>query len=737
MAVKTKRIYQFGRLTNPAQQLSDGRFEVEVPLGPVAGAFVNRQVTFEELHGLMGGSSVPAPFIVGPGPTINGQQSLFVHGLPAGFPLSQLRITVVVGTGTNTSGGNTGNAGTSPGTGSTPTPTTTNVQASSYHIVADGVTDNAPAFQNLRAALLQQPTAHLVVTLPTGNGPILSSFNRLPLGVKYLKIDGQGGTLQTVTNSTDDIFQRLFADLETTENNGSAYIGTKLYTANDLLAAATAGSYTVQLLTPSAAGNTDKYRVGGRVKIFSEDTEGDSGYPMACENDEDINTITAIDLNTGTLTLANKLQYNHYLDQRDFPNTPGGHSGPPCIQSMDRQGSSEGEGYTYPDTIELANIVGLKPSSGVLGGLILATRKLILTNITTDHFFQPSQNDEVVVTDCDLLGGEMDKQIGYGTFLRVRFRGQITNGRWKTVTYTSCTWTTAGFGPAGRNISLDTCSLFAGVFQNQGHADDYSYPSLYAQPGHKPVDLLTLKKLTFSSSAQNTAAAHIDFAPFDSYTLAVADGTARIILPWGSSQDAAYTMWRTTRVGMAVHTASGNKGGRITKRHYDASYNNGQGAHLLELNMLTSGVPVANETWVWSSVRQVLDLGGHTITDTKKLMSGDMLRWKGNAATSGPLTTHLTAADLHTNAPLLEWNLMGFVDTVTVTVTTAGSGNLEVNAKPETNAVHLLVVDMSAVGTHTVACGGIWCQQLGQFTNGSIPADLTIAITWRNYEYGL
>jgi hypothetical protein len=69
------RIYQLPRLVTPATELVGARFEVEVPLGPVPGGFVSRQVTTEELASVMSVTSTPTSNVAGAPQWVAGPQA--------------------------------------------------------------------------------------------------------------------------------------------------------------------------------------------------------------------------------------------------------------------------------------------------------------------------------------------------------------------------------------------------------------------------------------------------------------------------------------------------------------------------------------------------------------------------------------------------------------------------------------------------------------------------------------
>ncbi|MVN78915.1 hypothetical protein GO988_21510 [Hymenobacter sp. HMF4947] len=57
MAVKIIRIYQLPTVANPKTELAGAVFEVEVLAGPVAGAYVNKKLTYEQFADLLGGAN--------------------------------------------------------------------------------------------------------------------------------------------------------------------------------------------------------------------------------------------------------------------------------------------------------------------------------------------------------------------------------------------------------------------------------------------------------------------------------------------------------------------------------------------------------------------------------------------------------------------------------------------------------------------------------------------------------
>lgn len=62
MALKGFTIYQLPAVADPTTELAGALFEVEVPTGPVAGAYTNKKVTMEQLAsylGATGGGTTP------------------------------------------------------------------------------------------------------------------------------------------------------------------------------------------------------------------------------------------------------------------------------------------------------------------------------------------------------------------------------------------------------------------------------------------------------------------------------------------------------------------------------------------------------------------------------------------------------------------------------------------------------------------------------------------------------
>ena len=72
MGVKVIRIYQLDGIVNAGLELEGGFFEVEVPAGPVAGGYLNKRLSFEQLTEIVGGAmGTPRdPFAIGDNPAI-------------------------------------------------------------------------------------------------------------------------------------------------------------------------------------------------------------------------------------------------------------------------------------------------------------------------------------------------------------------------------------------------------------------------------------------------------------------------------------------------------------------------------------------------------------------------------------------------------------------------------------------------------------------------------------------
>jgi hypothetical protein len=59
MGVKVIRIYQLDSIVSAGLELKGGFFEIEVPAGPVAGGYINKRVSVEQLAEVLGASPSP------------------------------------------------------------------------------------------------------------------------------------------------------------------------------------------------------------------------------------------------------------------------------------------------------------------------------------------------------------------------------------------------------------------------------------------------------------------------------------------------------------------------------------------------------------------------------------------------------------------------------------------------------------------------------------------------------
>ncbi|MBC8033807.1 MAG: hypothetical protein H7Y03_06655, partial [Chitinophagaceae bacterium] len=374
--------------------------------------------------------------------------------------------------------------------------------------------------------------------------------------------------------------------------------------------------------------------VGARVLIWGY-VMG-VGYPPLTLRHE-YNEISAINTGTDTITLKFPLKYSYlstWFDQEgeSIGGAPDEGVGKPRITFLDRAAGK------YPRYAEFRDLTfGSNTGAGSLHAAIYPAQILKISNCKVEGFFWPSECETITIEDSEVVGlSEFDRLVSNLYCKKVKFNNEIS-------------------GAAGiNNVIMDECQVAESLqiaprkfsIKNSDLRGS-SLPSVFSgamenHAGKFPMTNITIEGLRISSGPTNTSGAMLAVAPYSTFVLAVVSGN-NILIP-NTGLDAMFDLPRSIEGGSTkLFKNDGTKGGVVTSITFDATYNAGQGAFVIAGNWAT---PVVAETWVWCSVKSVIDNGGHQNFSSFRLWHENSMRWMGNKSDGRIKEMRFTEKDL-------------------------------------------------------------------------------------------
>jgi hypothetical protein len=480
---------------------------------------------------------------------------------------------------------------------------------SPYSIKCDGRRDNATGLMKLREALAISDEHH---TINFRSGIMLSSFNKWLVGIRSFEVVGNGTVFKSLYIGSDEAFHRSVFVGEMFQNNVLGYKGTKEYETADRFMEAMAGASEVALIT-----NKGNYAAGDRILLYSGNYAPD-GYPPPAAAE----WRTVIKVEGSILHLDMPITKNYLESQWDNPVISGGGCGKPRVINLDRNENR------YCDYARFTGITFANSTDGVDGNFTFPAMRLELRRCKIEGFFWPSEARTVIVEDTVINKTEFDKLVESVECTRVRFAGSANGGgSIDKIVLTDC--------QAASGIRFDPRHLWLKNIHIRQAPDpavnvDEWISSVDTYPAKNPIRSVSIQNLTLSSSPDAKADCHISKFSHSKLEIVVVTNNGEIV-----TRD--FNLVKTMEIGTTVLSKDdGTNGGLVTDIYYDS------------IGFIIRGTwkkPEPGETWIWSYVKNVIDLGGHRILDGKRLYDGNSIRWKGNICESHLKEMHLTEAD--------------------------------------------------------------------------------------------
>jgi hypothetical protein len=480
---------------------------------------------------------------------------------------------------------------------------------SPYKIRTDGKTDNAAGLMKLRTALAAADEHHMI---NFKSGLMLSSYNKWLVGVRSFEVIGCNTVFKSLYTGSDEAFHRPVFAGELFQNNVLDYNGTKLYQQADRFIQALPGASLIALITSHG-----DYAAGDRVLLYSGNYAPD-GYPPPAAAEWRV--VTHVE---GNLLSLNMPLTKKYLEsQWDNPIISAGGCGKPRVINLDRKENRYGD-YARFEGITFANSI-----SGADGNFTFPAMRLELRRCRIEGFFWPSEARTVVIEDTDINKTEFDKIVESVECNNVRFACSPNGG-----------------GSIGR-IFLNNCEAASGIRFDPRHLEirntqvrmapdpsvnvDVWGTSLDTYPAKNPIRTAVIENLTFSSVPNAESDFHISKFPY--CDMAIVEISEDEGIPCND-----FDIIKTMEAGTTtLFNRDGSNGGLVT----DISHNG--------KTFIIKGTwrpPQVGEVWMWSYVKNVIDLGGHQILDGKMLYNWNSIRWKGNTSVFPVKEMHLNQDD--------------------------------------------------------------------------------------------
>lgn len=510
-----------------------------------------------------------------------------------------------------------------------------------YSVVADGSTDNATALMKMRSDLsaVNGKLYHLIFP---PNGEIRYSNNRWLFGIERFIVEGNGSIFRPLYDGADEKFWRPFFVGELWQTNTLAYNGSITRADSYLFNSATSGATSITTTTAADAGEFD---AGDKILLWGYEQVAVASYPPGSRYFEWHEVVSA-DAGTGVIVLKMPLKYSwneDWWDVDDFIKTGEG-SGKPRILKLNRADRP------YNLYAEFRNCIFGNSTGGEGGALAFANDHIVFKNCVQEtastgiNYTWPSENRLAFYEDCTLNAMETDKILGKVVFTRTNFIKQVGGGIANEVSFIDCNFSESVYA-AATEVNYINC-----VMRMNDLPDEFAQSITY-QPERFPQKLVTYKNITFSSGPDNDAGDHINLAPLSTLTIDDVSGT-NMLFEFGTWSDSHFEIVQRLGIGTFLYKTDGTKGGYVTDIYFDPTYNSNQGAFVVEGTWNVA--PVAAETWAYTSVENILDLGGHTVTDGKRLMNEQTLRYLGNTSTSPIKETVITTNDIDWSGTDLE-----------------------------------------------------------------------------------
>lgn len=513
-----------------------------------------------------------------------------------------------------------------------------------YYVKADGISDNAVALMKLRVAIAGKNKPHYTLLFPPGE--VRYSNNRWLFGVESFEIVGNNTVFRSLYSGTDDAFQRPFFVGELLQNNALTYIGTKTYITADKFLPVQAGNSEITL---STLINT--YKSGDRILLYYGNY-ADSGYPPPATAEwHEVERVTG-----NILTLKRSLEKSYLVGVWDNPVISGGGCGVPRLINLDRIEN------VYCKYAKFTGITFGNSTGGGMGNVIFPAERLEMVRCAGEGYFWPSENRTAVFEDMDVNEVEFDKLVKTVICNRVTFKGSPNGGgSIDRIIINDC--------QAGESMRFNSREVEIKNTHIRGNkSPDPWISSLGDYPARNPVRRLTIDSLTCSSGPDFRANCHINPAPYNSMVIS-RRGEDLI------TQD--FSLVKTMEPDTTVlFNETGTNGGLVRGISYDGTYYVIKG---------TWNEPQNGETWLWSYISSIIDLGGHRVLDDKFLWGGESIRWKGNKSNNLVKTMCLNQDDFKGNRLI---DIYGHILSINSYV--SKSANIEIqNADPFENLFKL------------------------------------------------
>lgn len=549
-----------------------------------------------------------------------------------------------------------------------------------YGLVADGLTDNAVALMQMNSDLkgLGKPFYYLDFSTP---GEIRYSDNRWLDGILRFCITAYGVTFRCSSSSAYDFLRQPFAsgdmfyNYPTVSAPGTVSTG---YLFNSVVPGATT-------VTTTVAANAGNFAAGNRVFIYGFDQQH-NGYPPNARYFE-WNEVVSANAGTGVVTLKYPIKdaYSsswqdtaNYVDTQPF--------GKPRIINLDRGISN----YVLPYHAEWRGCtMGIGTVGPLAGAFGFTADTLILRDVVTENDIWPSQNRIAEYYRCKFASSDLDKLCDNVYFEDCRFETTLFAGTgFHKVTYKGCVMQ-AEAAILSKSITMENCTI-------RGNTN---LIPLRLHPQAVPCDKIELKDLKFVVGPSASYDACIDLGGLNTFTV---DGisTTDILL---TDDSTAQNVVNAIGKGTWMQKQDGTKGGYVK----DITYN-GSNQYVISGTWVA---PVTSETWVYRVVKDVVDHGGHVISDPlTPLLAANTMLWANNLQLGGGIKTARWKGNI------LRWfegtgdcimDLNGYIIDIVVAVTKPYTGGVS-NPKLYLDTAHptftpAIDINLSAVGVRFVS----------------------------------
>jgi hypothetical protein len=580
-----------------------------------------------------------------------------------------------------------------------------------FGVEFDGVTDNADALRAVRHAMLKKKEHHIIYL---SSGTMLSSENRWLFGIESFTLIGHNTVLRSITESKDEIFQRPIWVGELLQNNVLEYKGTKEYEIATKVVSTHAGE---DHLIPLSKF---KCSPGDQLLLYAGNHD-DNGYPPPA----DAEWLEVEKADGEVLWLNYPLQESFSSSVWDNPVISGGGCGQPRIVNLSRSQN------TICKFAKFVNIVfgsavrsnGEPVYKADSGNFVFPAMRLDMIRCKVEGYLWPSEAKTIYYEDVEANRTEFDKLVDMVICERVKFKGSPNGGG--SIRKIIINNSYAGSGMRFDSRYLEVTNTHLRSNQDADANVDQYVGSLSTYPAKNPMRQVLIENLTFSSGISQ-ASSHIDqFALSKLIVDNVSD--KRILI---SDFHIVKSMEEGTTV---LFKEDGSNGGLIT----DISYREVDKMFVIEGDW--NRVPSKGETWMWSYVKNVIDLGGHRILDGKRLYNENSIRWKGNKSSTNIKEMHLTQDDFKWPGNLTI-DLYGFIDDIDFHLKSPYKENGYMNVESVSPYKEIFNVQL-ATGTQRGTMGkDDWCGQLTlntfSLTGGTSKDQLPkfdLIIKWRPY----